>query len=223
MLHGKDREMAFLLVEGESSVYGTLHEISFEWPFLRHPYWRLVRVIGLCSYLLALFPPNPALWSHYRWFSDEEPACQHRRCGFHPWVGRIPWRRKWQPISVFLPGKPCGQRSLVGYSPWGRKESDTVKDKSPHIHTQTHTHTHLPLDFPTSRSQLDQQGLKGSRCCLDHSRVRRLRGALCDAASSLVTACSLCVWLLDQFPLPCQDDRHILLVVSITSLWVPDT
>ena len=92
-----------------------------------------------------------------------------------------------------------------------------------HTHTNTHTHTHLPLDFPTSRYQLDQQGLKGSRCCLDHSRVRRLRGALCDAASSLVTACSLCVWLLDQFPLPCQDDRHILLVVSITSLWVPDT
>ena len=34
---------------------------------------------------------------------------------FDPWIGKIPWRRKWQPISVFLPGKSCGQRSLVGY------------------------------------------------------------------------------------------------------------
>ena len=37
------------------------------------------------------------------------------------------WRRKWQPIPVFLPGKFCGQRILVGYSPWGRKELDTTE------------------------------------------------------------------------------------------------
>ena len=36
-----------------------------------------------------------------------------------PWVGNIPWRRKWQPTPIFLPGKSQGQRSLVGYSPWG--------------------------------------------------------------------------------------------------------
>ena len=41
--------------------------------------------------------------------------------GFDPWVRKVPWRRKWQPTPVFLPGKPHGQRSLVGYSPWGRK------------------------------------------------------------------------------------------------------
>ena len=40
---------------------------------------------------------------------------------FDPWIGKIPWRRKWQPIPVFLPGKSHGQRSLVGYSPWGRR------------------------------------------------------------------------------------------------------
>ena len=45
--------------------------------------------------------------------------------GFDPWVGKIPWRRKWQPNLVLLPGKFHGLRSLVGYSPWGRKESDT--------------------------------------------------------------------------------------------------
>ena len=42
-------------------------------------------------------------------------------------VGKIPWRREWQPTPVFLPGVFHGQRSLVGYSPWGRKESDTTE------------------------------------------------------------------------------------------------
>ena len=52
----------------------------------------------------------------------KEPACQcrrHRRCGLCPWVRKIPRGRKWQPPPVFLPGEPHGQRSLVGYSPWG--------------------------------------------------------------------------------------------------------
>ena len=44
-----------------------------------------------------------------------------------PRVGRFSWRRKWQPTPVSLPGKPHGQRSLVGYSPWGLKESDTTE------------------------------------------------------------------------------------------------
>jgi len=47
-------------------------------------------------------------------------------CHYH-WVGKIPWRRKWQPTPVFLPGKSHGQRSLVGYSPWGHKELDTTE------------------------------------------------------------------------------------------------
>ena len=46
---------------------------------------------------------------------------------FDPWVGKIPWRRKWQPTPVFLPGKSHGQRTLVGCSLWGRKESDTTE------------------------------------------------------------------------------------------------
>ena len=47
--------------------------------------------------------------------------------GFNPWVRKISWRRKWQPSPVFLPGKSHGQRSLVGYSPWGRKEWDRTE------------------------------------------------------------------------------------------------
>ena len=46
---------------------------------------------------------------------------------FHPYVGKIPERRRWQPTPGFLPEKSCGQRSLVGYSPWGHRESDTTE------------------------------------------------------------------------------------------------
>jgi len=55
--------------------------------------------------------------------------------GFDPWVGKIPWRRKWQPTPVFVPGESHGQRSLVGYSPRGRKESDTTERLHSHFHT----------------------------------------------------------------------------------------
>ena len=57
-----------------------------------------------------------------RWLSGKDSACQcrrRRRWGFNPWVGKIPWRRKWQPTPVFLPRESHGQRILVGYSPWG--------------------------------------------------------------------------------------------------------
>jgi len=52
---------------------------------------------------------------------------QCRRCrrhGFHPWVRKIFWRRKWQHTPVFLPKKSHGQISWTGYSPWGHKDSD---------------------------------------------------------------------------------------------------
>ena len=57
--------------------------------------------------------------------SSKESNCQcrrHKRCEFDPWVEKIPWRRKWQPTPVFFPAESHEQRSLVGYSPWGRKE-----------------------------------------------------------------------------------------------------
>ena len=64
------------------------------------------------------------------WHIGEEPAWQCRRCkrcGFHPWFGKIPWRREWLPSAVFLPGEFHGQSSLVGYSSWGCQESDTTE------------------------------------------------------------------------------------------------
>ena len=50
-----------------------------------------------------------------------------QRPGFDLWVGKFPWRRKWQPTPGFLPGESQGWRSLVGYSSRGRKESDTTE------------------------------------------------------------------------------------------------
>ena len=69
------------------------------------------------------------------WLSVKESACQcrkHKIHGFNPCFVQIPWRGKWQLALVFLPGKFHGQRSLVGYSPWGCKELDTTE------HTRTH-------------------------------------------------------------------------------------
>ena len=52
---------------------------------------------------------------------------QWRKPRFNPWDGKIPWRRKWKPTPVHLPGKSHGWRSLVGYSPWGHKELDMTE------------------------------------------------------------------------------------------------
>ena len=57
----------------------------------------------------------------------KESTFIHRRPGFDPWVWKIPWRREWHPIPVFLPGEPHGQWSLGGYSPHGCKELDTTE------------------------------------------------------------------------------------------------
>ena len=79
------------------------------------------------------------------WHSGKEPTCQcrrHKRCRFDPWVLTIPWRRKWQPASVFLPGKFQGQRSLEGYN--GATKSQTQLS----THTHTHTHTHWNCELP---------------------------------------------------------------------------
>ena len=77
-------------------------------------------------------------WTELNWAvtsggaSAKESFCQCRRPGLDPWVGKIPWRRNWQPTPAFLPGKSHGLRSLAGYSPWGRQESDMTE----HEHTQ---------------------------------------------------------------------------------------
>ena len=72
-------------------------------------------------FFLAIFK---AITWWLRWY---RVGLQCGRTRFDPWVEKIPWRRKWQPTPVFLPGKSHGRRSLAGYSPWGCKESDTTE------------------------------------------------------------------------------------------------
>ena len=72
------------------------------------------KVIQLCIYIT--FPGGTS-------GKESTQYCKrHKGRRFDPWVKTIPWKRKWQPAPVFLPGESHGQRSLVGYSPWGLKE-----------------------------------------------------------------------------------------------------
>ena len=60
----------------------------------------------------------------------KEPTCQcrrHERFGFSPWVGKIPWRRAWQPTPIFMPRESHRQRSPVSYSLWGCTEWDMTE------------------------------------------------------------------------------------------------
>ena len=85
--------------------------------------------VCVCTYMLP------------KWWSSEEPTCQCRKCQwcrFNPWVGKIPWSRKWQSALVFLSGKFYGQRSLAGYYPWGHKQSNTTEHTRTHIYIDTH-------------------------------------------------------------------------------------
>ena len=105
----------------------------FPWALFAFLYISAVCVVEISFKFLLLLPC---------WLSGKESACQcrrHRRRGFNPWVGKIPWRKAW----LFLPGKANGQRRLVGYSLWGHKESGTT-EHGENTHTHTHTHTHTP-------------------------------------------------------------------------------
>ena len=106
--------------------------VFLEVPAMRPAFWRRKGRTNLDPALKELTHQGLP-----RWCSAEESAW---RPGFNSWVAKTPWRRKWQPTPVLLPGKSHGQRSLAGYHPWGHKESDTTEQMSMH----THTHTHMP-------------------------------------------------------------------------------
>ena len=65
--------------------------------------------------------------------SDSKELARQWRPGFDPWVGKIPWRRKWQPVPVFLPGEFQGQRSLPGSHPWDHKSWTHLATKPPKL------------------------------------------------------------------------------------------
>ena len=78
--------------------------------------------------------------------SGKEATCQcrrHKRCRFDPWVWKIPWRRKWQPTPVFLPGESRGPGSLAGYSLWGL---------SVHAHSTVGECGYLVIGMPWGRT-----------------------------------------------------------------------
>ena len=96
--------------------------------------------VGMCSTVCKLYIMT-VFHSGFPWWLRGYSVClQCERPGFDPWVGKIPWRRKWQPTPVFLPGKFHGWRSLVGYGPQGPKESDTTE--------RLHFHFSLLTLFP---------------------------------------------------------------------------
>ena len=87
--------------------------------------------------------------------SGKEPTCQcrrHKRCELHPWVRKIPWRRAWQAISVFLPEESHGQRTLAGYSLRGCKQLNTTEATQ-----QQH------IKFQESQNNSDRKQIKGCR------------------------------------------------------------
>ena len=84
-------------------------------------FWGAVILTSMKLSLKLSLKCRKSFWHCPWWLSGKESSCQCRRQGFDPWLTKIPWRRKWQSTPEFLPGGSHGQRSLVGYNPWGQK------------------------------------------------------------------------------------------------------
>ena len=105
-----------------NSIFKWLHRFFYFVSLGNLFYKGFVHLIQIVIYVaIYLF-----IWAFSR-HTGKESACQcwrYKRHRFDSWVRKSPWKRKWQPTPVFLPEKSHGQRSLVGYSPWGHRESD---------------------------------------------------------------------------------------------------
>ena len=129
----------------------------------------------------------------YWWLRRLRILLQCRRHEFNPWVGKISWRRKWQPIPVFLPGKSHGQKSLVGYSPWCSKRLDrtewlTLRFSS--VQSLSHVRLCDPMDCSTP-------GLPVHHQLLELAQTRPLSRWCHPSISSSVVSSSSC---LQSFP-----------------------
>ena len=102
---------------------------------------------------------NPDFWGTACGKESACPCRRHKKHGFDPWVGKIPWRRAKQPTPVFLPGKSHGRRSLVGCSLWGRRELDMTERPSSNLpkweENLRFTGRWSPNSFPRGCSRLD--------------------------------------------------------------------
>ena len=107
--------------------------------FVSFCHWRIIALqccVDFChttTWLIHMYEYihiSPLSWGFLSDTSGKEPTGQwrkSRRWGFKACISKIPWKKKQQPSPVFLPGWSIGQRCLVGYSPWGQKELDTIE------------------------------------------------------------------------------------------------
>ena len=82
---------------------------------------------GEMGWMLLIFIVHVVILGFCGGSDSKKYAYNRGRPGFHPWFQKIPWRKAWQPTAVFMPGEFHGQRSLMGYSPWDCKESNTTE------------------------------------------------------------------------------------------------
>ena len=92
-----------------------------------------------------------------RWLCDKKICLKTRRWGFNPWGRKIPWRRKWQPTPIFMPGKSLRQGNLAGYSSCGCKRVG--------LNLATKHHHILSLEKYLFRCSIFLIGLFGFCCC----------------------------------------------------------
>ena len=112
-----------------------LFSLYSTWPIqtLNITAWSLIFLVKFLKYDIHGLP---------RWHNGKESACQCRRCkrcGFNPWVGKIPWIGNGNSLQYSCPENSHGQRRLVGYSAWGLKGSDTTELLTEHTACDIHT------------------------------------------------------------------------------------
>ena len=121
------------------------------------------------------------------WLRQYRNCLQCRRPRFSLWIGKIPWRRKWQPTPVFLPEESHGQRSLIGYSPRGRKQSDMTE----RLHFHLGLTGLISLQFKgLSKSLLQRHNLKAS--ILRHSAFFMVQFSFPYMTTGKIIVLSLC-------------------------------
>ena len=178
-VHHQLLELAQTHVHWVGDVIQPSHPLSSPSP----PAFTLSQLQGLFQWV-SLWPLTIGL---PRWLSGKESTCQctiHRRFRFDPSVGKIPWRRKWQPTLVFLPGESHGQRSLVVYSPWGHKwvRHDWTTKQQQHEQygqiEQNNKESSIFLFFPNISSFTTYKHTRTYVCvclCMHHTAIATFR------------------------------------------------
>ena len=125
----------------ENSMDNVVHGVTKSWTWLSDFHYIYIYNMHVCMYrciythmyyvytYVYIYVIHTSIYSYgLPWWLRWWRIClQCGRPGFDPWVGKIPWRRTWQPTPVFLPGESHGQRSLARYGPWGSKELDMTE------------------------------------------------------------------------------------------------